>query len=292
MTRTQKLVGAGVAAVLALAVAVFLYLQDDSPPAPNIDDAAAAAGADDDAGEDAEQAAGDETTDDAEATGEDPADGDDASAEPTESADEDTGSEDAAAEDTGSEDAVAEGDVAGTWTIDAGSSDAIDDGTFVGYRVEEELASVGQTTAFGRSPAVSGEVVLTESTVESIDVTADLTQLQSDSSRRDGALRTRGLETDQFPEASFTSSAPVDLPDDATSGEAFTVEVPGELTLHGVTNEVTVPLEAQLVGGRIAVVSSFLITMGDHDITPPQVGPVLSIADEGTMELQLFLSRD
>lgn len=285
MTRTQKLVGAGVAAVLAIVVAVFLYLQDDSPDAPNIDDAAAAAGGSET--EDTEASETEQPTEDAsesedgyEAPGED-----DATAE-------DTAGDEAAGDETAGDDAAAaDGEVAGTWSIDPGSADDIDSGTFAGYKVDEELANVGETTAFGRSPAVTGEAVLTDTQVESIDVTVDMTELQSDSGNRDNAIRTRGLETNDFPEASFTSTAAVDLPEGAASGEAFTVDVPGELTLHGVTNEVTVPLEAQLVGDRIAVVTSFEIDMNDYDITPPQVGPVLSIADEGTMELQLFLSR-
>ncbi|HKJ56516.1 MAG TPA: hypothetical protein VJ978_11060, partial [Nitriliruptoraceae bacterium] len=51
----------------------------------------------------------------------------------------------------------------GTWTVDTSVEEfSIDDtaGTFVGFRIAEELSSVGSTTAIGRTPVVSGTVTL------------------------------------------------------------------------------------------------------------------------------------
>jgi hypothetical protein len=49
------------------------------------------------------------------------------------------------------------GDLAGRWTVDPSVGSFADfSGTFVGYRIREELAGVGAQEAVGRTPAVSG----------------------------------------------------------------------------------------------------------------------------------------
>jgi polyisoprenoid-binding protein YceI len=92
----------------------------------------------------------------------------------------------------------APGTADGTWTVEAG------DTVFVGYRVEEQFA--GDTikkTAAGRTPGVDGELVVDGDQITSATIDADLAQLTSDQDRRDSALLTRGLQTEQFPDASF-----------------------------------------------------------------------------------------
>lgn len=179
----------------------------------------------------------------------------------------------------------------GTWSVVPGEADTVDDGTFVGYRVQEELAGVGSTTATGRTPAVTGSMTIEDLVVTDVDIEADLTQLRSDASFRDRALGRQGLEVDTFPTATFALTEPMELPDGAASGEPVEVDAVGELTLHGVTQAVTWPLQAQLVGETIVVVGSLDIAMADHDITPPSAQRVLSIDDAGVAELQLRLTR-
>lgn len=203
---------------------------------------------------------------------------------------------DAAADDASSspEDATtsaAPADLEGTWEVQAGEAATVDDGTFVGYRVQEELAGIGAATATGRTPAVTGTLVVEDGTVTTVEVEADLTQLRSDSSFRDGALGRQGLELNQFPTASFVLTQPVALPDGAADGAAFSVAAVGDLTLHGVTRAVTWPLEAQLVGATVVVVGSLDVAMADYDITPPNAQRVLAIDDAGVAELQLRLTR-
>src|SRR5437773_8359159 len=96
------------------------------------------------------------------------------------------------------------GDLSGTWTIDPsiGSFSDFSD-SFVGYRVQEQLASIGANTAVGRTPAVTGSMTISGTTVTAAEFTADLTNLQSDDDRRDGTLRRQGIQTSQFPNATF-----------------------------------------------------------------------------------------
>jgi polyisoprenoid-binding protein YceI len=101
-------------------------------------------------------------------------------------------------------DASAEPD--GTWRVRA------DGASFVGYRVREQLTFLSSPNeAVGRTRAVSGTLRIAANRVEAAQIQADLRQLASDQSRRDNAIRGRGLESDRFPTASFQLSAPIVL---------------------------------------------------------------------------------
>jgi polyisoprenoid-binding protein YceI len=177
----------------------------------------------------------------------------------------------------------------GTWQVDTsiGSFSDFSD-SWVGYRVQEQLAQIGANTAVGRTPSVSGTLALQGSTVQSADITADLTSLQSDDSRRDGQLVRQGIQTGTYPTAEFKLTQPIDLGSVPADGATANVTVAGELTLHGVTNNVQIPLTVTRSGDVVAVAGSLEINFADYNITPPTSFLVLSVADQGTMELQLF----
>jgi polyisoprenoid-binding protein YceI len=191
-------------------------------------------------------------------------------------------SSDGSAEDVG---------VDGTWTVDQ-SVGSFDDftSTWAGYRFNEELISIGANAAVGRTPDVSGTMTVADTEVTAVDVEVDLTTLDSDSDRRDGALRMRGLESDRFPTATFTLAEPVALPAGLTDGERATLSATGELTIHGVTNETAIELQAELQGDAAVVVGSAPVVLADYGIDPPTGFSVLSISGDGTFEFQLFFS--
>jgi len=205
-------------------------------------------------------------------------------------ADIDTASE-TLAEAGGGED-VAVGDLVGDWAVDdsVGSFDDFS-GTWAGYRFDEELASVGANTAVGRTPGVTGGMTVSEDQVTAVDVEVDMTALQSDQDRRDQTIKSRGLETEHFPTGSFTLTEPVDLPDGVETGERVQAIATGDLTLHGVTREVTVDLEAELTGDRAVVVGSSPVALADFDIEPPTNAAVLSVSGEGEFEFQIFFAK-
>lgn len=180
----------------------------------------------------------------------------------------------------------------GTWTIDtAVGGGVLEDGSFVGYRVQEELANIGAKTAVGRTTSLSGSFTFQGTALLAAEVVADLSRLQSDSGGRDRQMRSQALETDSFPEARFTLTEPVDLGTVPAAGESFAVDAVGDLTIHGVTRSVTVPIEGQLVGDTVVVVGRITVAFADYDIDQPRAVVVLSVADEGEMEFQLFLTR-
>jgi polyisoprenoid-binding protein YceI len=188
---------------------------------------------------------------------------------------------------------VASGDdaaagVDGTYQVSPGPD------VFAGYRVQEQFAGdTIEATAVGRTPAVTGTLTVSGGQVTAVEVEADLTQLASDESQRDNAIRTRGLETSTFPTATFTLTTPIDLPDDIVAGQQLELTATGDLTLHGVTRQVAFPLAAQWDGGgsiSAATPQGITILMADFDIEPPSTGFV-SVDDEGEIELQLVFTR-
>jgi polyisoprenoid-binding protein YceI len=175
----------------------------------------------------------------------------------------------------------------GTWTVAPGDTQ-----NFVGYRVTEKLfANISETEATGRTDNVTASMTIDGTTVSEVTVTADLRDLTSDNSFRDGRIKSEGLESDQFPEAKFVLTEPIELSAVPPAGETITTEATGEFTLHGVTKPVTIPLEGRWDGKQVQVVGSLPIAFGDYDITAPSAPAVASIDDNGTMELQLFFNR-
>jgi polyisoprenoid-binding protein YceI len=71
-------------------------------------------------------------------------------------------------------------------------------------------------------------------------------------------------------------------------GATFTATARGQLTLHGVTNDVTIPIKAKRSGDVVVVSGSLPIAFADYGISKPNSFAVLSIADQGTMEFQVF----
>ncbi|MEA2623952.1 MAG: hypothetical protein QOH61_2862 [Chloroflexota bacterium] len=179
----------------------------------------------------------------------------------------------------------------GTWNVDTSIGSFSDfSGSFLGYRVQEQLSSIGANTAVGRTPDVSGTMTIAGSQVTAVAITADLTTLRSDDDRRDGQLSRQGIQTSQFPTATFTLTEPISGPIPAEGQEA-SVTAKGQLTLHGVTRAVEIPLKAKWSGSVIQIAGSLEIVFADYGIQKPTSFAVLSIADTGTMELQLFFTR-
>ena len=124
------------------------------------------------------------------------------------------------------------------------------------------------------------------------EIAIDTTTITSDEDRRDNRLRTEGLQTDQFPTATFMLTQPVDVPAAAIAGTATDVTLVGDLTLHGVTKSVEIPAQAQLTDGQIQVAGSLTFPLADFDITAPNVGGfIISIADEGALEFLVVFAK-
>lgn len=260
MTFKRVAIGALIAAAgaIGLTVAAFVLLLGDAPEAVSLEAAVEAASS-----ATAETSA---TTATSEAN--------------TDSASSDGDSESSSVASSASDD-----DLAGSWALVA-------DGTsFVGYRVQEELASIGATTAVGRTTEVSGMLEFDGATISAVSIEADVSALESDEDFRDQALQRQALETATYPTATFVLTEPIVLAAVPTEGEAIAATAAGELTLHGVTQTIAIDLEGTLVDGRVVIVGSTTIAFADYGIDQPSAMSVLSVAQEGTLELQLIFEQ-
>jgi polyisoprenoid-binding protein YceI len=181
----------------------------------------------------------------------------------------------------------------GTWAVDAETGEfTLEDatGSFAGFRVDEELARIGAFTAVGRTGDVSGSLEIADERVTAAEIQVDLTTIRTDDSRRDGAVQ-RALGTSQHPTATFSLTEELHIEDAVEFGEPISLMASGDLTVNGITQPVTIDIEAQLVGSLIAVVGSVEVTFADFDVTVPQVPIVLSAEDHGIMEFLLLFGR-
>jgi polyisoprenoid-binding protein YceI len=175
-----------------------------------------------------------------------------------------------------------------TLTIDTSTSQA-------SYHARETL--VGRsfpTDAIGTSKAVSGSVVLGPGNTVNADqsgISVDLSQLQSDESRRDNLIKRQTIDTSRYPMAMFVPKQVEGLPDPLpTSGQA-TFQMSGDLTVHGVSKPVTWDVTARFAPSSVTGNATTSVKITDFGMTPPRVGPVLSIEDGLTLVLDFTAAR-
>ena len=188
----------------------------------------------------------------------------------------------------------AEVPVEGRWEVVAADSEA-------GYRVREKLANLpAKSDAVGRTSAVTGGFVAEESDGGAVagDVAfeVDLTGLKSDQDKRDNKIKEIGLETAKFPTAAFKSTEPVEVPEEVLDGKAGTTEVTGDLTIHGTTKRVTIPLDVQRTVGDggvpvVEVVGSLTFPFTDFGMSPPNVGVLVAVDPDATLEFRLVMRK-
>jgi polyisoprenoid-binding protein YceI len=181
---------------------------------------------------------------------------------------------------------------AGDWQITSGS--------LVGYRVSEQF--VGQTSAHdavARTSDVTGQVTIAKAgaayQMTSARVTVQLSNLASvdqvagyNVSNRDRIVQ-RSLGVSSYPTAVFAAQN-VTLPASAETGQSVTVSVPGQLTVHGVTQNVTATLQLRVSGNTAQIAGSIPTNMTGYGISPPSVG-FTTVQPAVTLEFQLNLSR-
>ena len=180
----------------------------------------------------------------------------------------------------------------GTWTVASGS--------LAGYRVKEQF--VGQSStheAVARTGEVTGQVVITQSgttyQMTSATITVQLASVASVDSvagynvtNRDRIVK-QSLDVSSFPAAVFVAET-VTLPAGAASGEAVTLAVPGKLTVHGVTKDVTANLQLRVTGGSAQIAGKIVTNMTDFGVNPPSIG-FTTVQPAVTIEVSLNLTR-
>lgn len=183
--------------------------------------------------------------------------------------------------------------VDGTWKLDTttgGFDYESATGTFVGFRIKEEMARIGSATAVGRTNKVTGSITISNNTLTSGEFTVRMDSITTNDVRRDNKVQS-ALEIREFPTGSFKLTEPVSLGAKSATGETVKVTARGDLTIHGKTRSVKIPLEAKLTDGTVAVVGSTDVKFSDYGVEVPHSPVVLSVEDHGKIELQMLFTR-
>jgi polyisoprenoid-binding protein YceI len=169
----------------------------------------------------------------------------------------------------------------GDWRVAAAS--------IVGYRVREKLANLpAPHDAVGRTHAVHGALEIRDRALSRLDVTADLSTLQSDRAERDSVLQSEGPEFARYPDARFQLTGPIALTGLPARIGRFTAA--GDLTLHRVTRHVRIPFKAAVHGTTLEVAGSVRIRFTDYGFEAPKRA-IVSIRPTGEIEFRLVFAR-
>jgi polyisoprenoid-binding protein YceI len=184
--------------------------------------------------------------------------------------------------------AASSADLSGEWTVVAGVGE---EATTAGYRVHEKVAGgLAKTTATGRTSDVTGSVTVVGRRVTAAHFNVNMTTLKSDKSLRDSVLKTSGIQTNKYPSAAFALTDPVSLPSVGT-GEIYALEARGTLTLHGVSNQVTVTLHYKATKTGFVVLADMPIKMADYGIKAPSMSGIVAVDNHGSFELLASLAK-
>ena len=157
------------------------------------------------------------------------------------------------------------------------------------YRVREQLVGVDlPNDAIGETKSVTGAIsadakgnVLPAESKFVIDVT----NLVSDKQRRDGFVRGRVLETDQYPTVTFVPKSVRGLSAPVPTSGSRSFDVLGDLTVRNVTKPTLWKVTAQFSGTNVTGTAKTGFTFNDFSIQQPRVPVVLSVGDSIHLEL-------
>lgn len=176
---------------------------------------------------------------------------------------------------------IDDGELSGTWSITEGSK--------VGYRVKEVLGGV-DTEGVGRTDAVTGTLTIEGPSIISAYFEVEVATITSDSTRRDSQFAGPIMETSVHPTASFRLTRPIELAELPALGTTITAQAVGELTLHGVTREVSFEVSARVDNGVVGVLGAIEVLFGDYDIDNPS-NAFVTTGDDGLIEFVLAFAR-
>ena len=151
--------------------------------------------------------------------------------------------------------------------------------TSASYSVYENLIFQNKPNndAIGSTHSVQGSFKIKTGTsplVASMNITVDLSTLQSDAQRRDNFIKQNSLQTDTYPNATFVSVSTRGLPSSYTGGQTVHFQLIGNLTMHGKTNKEVFDVQGTVVGHTITGTATSTIYMTDFGIQPPNLANI------------------
>jgi polyisoprenoid-binding protein YceI len=160
------------------------------------------------------------------------------------------------------------------------------------FLIEEVLRGT-PITVVGKTNQVSGEIAVDPQNPETARVGTILinartftTGTGADDQLRDRAIHSRILETSRYEYITFEPTALRGLPATARTGETYTFQIDGKLTVHGVTRDVTFDAAFTATSDtELKGTASTVIRYADYNIAIPSVPFVTGIPQTVRLEL-------
>ncbi|MBC8280874.1 MAG: YceI family protein [Chloroflexi bacterium] len=163
----------------------------------------------------------------------------------------------------------------------------VTDGSEITFTVGEQLSRLPlPNDAVMRTKSLSGELNLDG---QPSVITVNLLTLTSDQDFRDRYTR-RTMFADS-PTATFTVSELGELPSEFLSGETFSHQVIGVLSVNGIDVPMTFDLEVRNDGDVLNVLGRTNFTWEEFQIPVPTARSVVSVDDEVSVQLLLVAAR-
>ncbi len=190
---------------------------------------------------------------------------------------------------SGGEPATVEMD--GTWNVEKGFGS---NHTQAGYTFDEVLPGQRKTTS-GRADnsngeSVTGQVQVKGETLKEGKIQVKVADISSDNQKRDNNVRNHILQTDMYPTATFDLTKPVDLSKVPADGTPGSVNIEGDLELHGKRQHIEAPMKVLRTGDKVITQSNLPIKLSDFDVKSPRF-VASKISEEGTIDLMLVLGK-
>jgi polyisoprenoid-binding protein YceI len=165
-------------------------------------------------------------------------------------------------------------------------------GNEVRYRVREQLVGLDlPNDAVGATSEVTGGIAFDAKGAlvpEASKFVVNIGSLKSDKDRRDGYVRGRILEANQYPTVELSPTALKGLTSPMSASGSKSFQVVGNLTVHGVTKPTTWQVDAKFDAGKVTGTATTAFPFSEFGLTQPKVPVVLSVAD--TIKLEYTFS--
>jgi polyisoprenoid-binding protein YceI len=165
------------------------------------------------------------------------------------------------------------------------------------YEVGETFLNQGNVfnLAIGVTPQVSGDIYIDYTNPQNSaigTITVNISQLTSDSSRRDDRIRSSWLESATYPLATFTPTLIDGLPAVGAENVDYPLRITGDLTVRQVTRSVTFDATVRLSGNTLTGTATTTILLSDFGVGPISIAGILETQDEAKLTLNLVARRN
>jgi polyisoprenoid-binding protein YceI len=163
----------------------------------------------------------------------------------------------------------------GTWIAGNGS--------IAGFRVPESFLWQSGTIV-GRTSAVTGTLVITNTAIPSGTFHVDLSKVTIGGKQNSGFVKM--MDTKAYPEATLTLTQPITFTAIPTDGKTIASHAIGSLTLHGITRPVTFTITACYNGSVLEAMGTIPMRASDWGIKSP-----FGVENNAVIEFLVVLQR-